>query len=614
MIVVRRDGWECGMATSSRNSELAEQIFNLRFEAMPLWLDADTIAYLDDRSGVMHLFVANLSTGERRQLTTGDERIQSLYGTSTSRRVVVGTDAGGNERQQLKVIDVDSGTEQMLTSDEDRIHEPFVVTPEGSAVLYRINDGASGEFSLCRLPISGGEPTRLWDDAGQVHACAVNGRGQALVSLLTSNMDADLYLLSETGERTVVLQTDEESWILDAAFGQSDEEALVLTNAGRDFVALARIDLVTGGLTPLVEEEADVEAFAVSPDGSMIAWSVNRDGYSEISIASWSTLAEPVSAKLPDGVVDRISWSPDSRSLAVGWTPTTGPARIYRVDTNGHAREAFPPEQSDISFTGVAPELIHFKTLDGRQIPAFWFEAKDADAPVIIDVHGGPESQRRPGFHPVLQHLSASGFHVLTPNVRGSTGYGKAYSHLDDVDLRMDSVRDLPHAHEWIASRLPGSDDRIGIMGQSYGGFMTLSAITEYPDLWFAAVDVVGIANFVTFLERTGPWRRRHRSAEYGSLEQHRDLLERISPIRKVDAIRAPLLVIHGRNDPRVPLYEAEQLIASLQARNHPVDSLVFDNEGHGLSKRPNRIIGYTRVAEFFWDIANGDASATSSR
>ena len=598
---------------NSTYRDLAERIFNLRFEAMPLWLDDDTIAYLDDRSGVMHLFSVDLGSGERRQLTSGDERIQSLYGTSGSKTVVVGTDAGGNERQQLKAIDLDSGAERMLTSDPDLMHEPFLVTPDGSTVIFRVNDGASGEFSLYRMPIAGGESTCIWDDAGQVHAHAVNDRGDALVSLLMSNMDADLYLISKEGKRTPLLQAEEESWILDASFGPSGEDALVLTNAGRDFVALVRINLSSGEMASLVHEEADIEAFAVSPDGARIAWSVNRDGYSEVATAEWGRLDDVVKANLPDGVVDRLSWSPDSSAFVVGWTPTTGPARIYRVDLAGTASEAFDAEPNDIAFTGVAPELIHFETFDGRQIPAFWFEAEDHRAPVVIDVHGGPESQRRAGFHPVLQHLAASGFHVLTTNVRGSTGYGKAYSHLDDVDLRMDSVRDLPHAHQWITRRLPGSDDRIGIVGQSYGGFMTLSAITEYPDIWFAAVDVVGIANFVTFLERTGPWRRRHRSAEYGSLEQNRDLLERISPIRKVNEIKAPLLVIHGRNDPRVPLHEAEQLVASLEQRNHQVDSLVFDNEGHGLSKRPNRIVGYTRVAEFFWDIANGDGGGMAA-
>src|SRR5690606_19090502 len=187
---------------------------------------------------------------------------------------------------------------------------------------------------------------------------------------------------------------------------------------------------------------------------------------SVLHVATRGDEGNPIVADLPDGVVDRISWSPDSESVAVGWTPTMGPARIWiAAARDGSARPAFEPDPGDEDFAGVAPELIHFETFDGRSIPAFWFESTDRDAPVIVDVHGGPESQRRPGFLPVLQYLVASGFHVLTTNVRGSTGYGKAYSHLDDVERRMDSVADLPHAHAWVRSRL-GGEPQIGIMGQ----------------------------------------------------------------------------------------------------------------------------------------------------
>ncbi len=571
---------------------------------MPVWVDDHRIAYLDDRSGVAHLFVGNISTGERRQLTSGVERIQSLFGAAGTSSVIVGTDAGGNERQQLAVIDLDTGSQRLLTTNTDRIHEPYLLSADGTMALYRTNDGASGEFSLYAISAQSGQATRLWDDAGQVRAHAMNDDGAVLASLLTANLDADLYRIDADGTRTPLLQSNDESWIFDASFGP-DGDVLLLTNAGSDYVRLARIG-ADGELRPLVEEEWDIESFSLSPDGSTVAWSVNRDGYSVVRIAPLAALDQVTEAALPEGVADRLSWSPDGAALAVGWTPTTGPARIYTVSRDGSATTAFPEEQDDADFTGAAPELIHFETFDGRQVPAFWFQADVPSAPVVIDVHGGPESQRRPGFHPVLQYLVASGFSVLTTNVRGSTGYGKAYSHLDDVERRMDSVADLPHARAWVEARLSIPEPKIGIMGQSYGGFMTLAAVTEYPELWYAAVDVVGIANFVTFLERTGPWRRRHRSAEYGTLENHRDLLERISPIRKVDAIASPMLVIHGRNDPRVPLYEAEQLVASLKEREHPVELLVFDNEGHGLAKRPNRIAGYARVAEFFHAQADG--------
>jgi len=199
----------------------------------------------------------------------------------------------------------------------------------------------------------------------------------------------------------------------------------------------------------------------------------------------------------------------------------------------------------------------------------------------------------------VVQYLVHRGYAVLGPNVRGSTGYGKAYTHLDDVRLRMDSVADLRAAVEWLRDHGGADPARIAVMGGSYGGFMTLAAITTYPELWAAAVDIVGIANFVTFLEQTGPWRRKLREPEYGSLERDRDFLEAISPINHLDRIVAPLLVIHGANDPRVPVGEAEQIVAGLRARERPVRYLRFEDEGHGIVKLPNRIRAYTEVARF---------------
>lgn len=249
-----------------------------------------------------------------------------------------------------------------------------------------------------------------------------------------------------------------------------------------------------------------------------------------------------------------------------------------------------------------SPELVRYPSFDGLSVPAFLFHPSaraDRPAPTLFFVHGGPESQLRPSFNPVIQYFAQRGFLVVAPNVRGSTGYGKRYSHLDDVDKRLDSVRDLAAGAEWLAAQGLADPHRIAVMGGSYGGYLVLAALTERPDLWAAGVDIVGIANFVTFLERTGPWRRRHREAEYGSLERDRALLERLSPLRQVDRIAAPLLVIHGANDPRVPIHEAEQLVASLRQRGQPVEYLRFEDEGHGLVKLDNRLAAYPRMADF---------------
>jgi dipeptidyl aminopeptidase/acylaminoacyl peptidase len=267
---------------------------------------------------------------------------------------------------------------------------------------------------------------------------------------------------------------------------------------------------------------------------------------------------------------------------------------LHRVTRSGHGGLSLE------SF--VQPEKVQFPTFDGREIPAWYFrpEAEDAEPrPVVVMVHGGPESQYRPYFNPIAHYLVHSGYGVFAPNVRGSTGYGKAYSHLDDGEKRMDAVADLAAAARWLQNRPEVDATRIALYGGSYGGFMVLSALATYPELWAAGVDIVGISNFVTFLENTSDYRRAHREAEYGSLAEDRNFLEAIAPINAVDQIQAPLLVIHGANDPRVPLGEAEQLVAALEKREVPVTFLVFDDEGHGIVKLANKKIAYPAVVEF---------------
>jgi dipeptidyl aminopeptidase/acylaminoacyl peptidase len=250
----------------------------------------------------------------------------------------------------------------------------------------------------------------------------------------------------------------------------------------------------------------------------------------------------------------------------------------------------------------VEPSLVHYPAFDGRPIPGFYYKPpthSGGKLPVIVSVHGGPEGQSRPSFNAVTAYFVQRGYAVFAPNVRGSTGYGREFTHLDDVEKRMDSVADLKSAVEWLVAHGGADPKRVAVMGGSYGGFMTLAAITEYPDLWAAAVDIVGIGNFVTFLERTSAYRRKHRETEYGSLEHHRDVLERISPIHKVDRITAPMLVIHGANDPRVPVFEAEQMVQTLKARQHPVEYLRFEDEGHGIVKLVNKIVAYGAIGDF---------------
>lgn len=584
--------------------DIARQYFDRPSFSSPVFVDASTIAFLDDRSGVPQVSSLSLDDGGTIQpLTSYPERVLTLVSNKTG-GIIFGMDDGGNERQQLWRLDVSEGTPVRFTGRADAIHEPGAMHERSSYVLYRSNARDEATFDILGTGTDDRDADVWMKSAGQATPVAISDDGQlALIVRTSTNLDADVLLARRSGGEPVILTAHEgEAWILGAEFHPDMKRIFVLTNADTEFCRLVAIDTESGERQVVVEDTWDVDRFAISPDGHRVAVGINENGWSRVAIHRLDGVGDVRSIDIPRGTIDRFSWAPDSQSVAFGLSTATDPSRLLVAGLDGHVT-TFGDDSSSARPSVVEPELIHYPTFDGRQIPAFFFKSSHSGPrPVLVEIHGGPESQRRLQYSsavPTDQFIQSLGISVLSLNVRGSTGYGKAHSHLDDKDLRLDSVKDVAAAVEWLRQRDDVSGDRIGVMGQSYGGFMTLASLCFHPDLWSAAVDVVGIANFVSFLERTGPWRRQHRSEEYGFLEHDWDLLERISPINHVDDIRAPLMVIHGRNDPRVPLYEAEQIVQALRTRERTVQLQVFDDEGHGLSKRDNRITGYAAAAGF---------------
>ena len=583
----------------------AARYFDRPSFSMPAFIDNHTIAILDDRTGVPQLSLVDIAKDHVDSVTSFKERLQSLF-TSASGAIVFGMDTGGNERQQIWTIPKTGDKPRKLTDRSDAIHEPGVVSADGRFALVKSNARDESTFDVVEVDLDNGEIAPWLEAAGTATPVALTKDGSlALVIVANTNLDADVLLMDRATKSVRNLTSHEgEAWMLGAAFHPDEHCVYVLTNEGVDCVRLESLDLDSGDRRVLHDAENwDVEAFKISPDGHYLALAVNENGWSRVSIHSLTNRRAPVLLNdLSRGTVDRFSWSPGSATLAFGFSTAEDPSAVVVTDFNGNQR-MISGESYERRPQVATPELIHFPTFDGREIPAFLFKPEgDGPFPVLIEIHGGPESQRRLQYAsavPTDQFIRSLGIAVLSLNVRGSTGYGKAYSHLDDKELRLDAVKDVAAAVEWLGARDDVIGDRIAVMGQSYGGFMTLAAIAFYPKLWAAAVDVVGIANFVSFLERTGPWRRKNRSEEYGFLETDRKMLERISPINYVDEIETPLFVLHGRNDPRVPLFEAEQIAVALEQRGQVVELRVFDDEGHGLSKRNNRIVGYAEAARF---------------
>ena len=561
--------------------------------------DGRRVSFLTEITGVPQVWEVPAEGGWPEQLTFHEERVSGAEYSPAREEILFGMDAGGNERSQLFLLGDDG--ERDLTREPDAIHYSGGFSPDGARVAFTATRRNGTDFDVFVQDVPDGEPEMVWEVSGYHTISGWSPDGSFLiVARHRSNTDNDLYkldLANASGGATLLTPHEGEARFRSPSVTPDGVHLYLATDRDGDFVRLARLDLDTLELDYLTPDDHDVEEVELSRDGRLLAATRNVGGYSDLLLFNGRGGRMP-DPEVPRGIVGGLAVSPDGGRLAF---TLVGPARNPDVWTmrlpDGEAKRLTRSSTAGIppkSFK--APTIVRYPSFDGLEIPAVFYEPEVGNAPVVINVHGGPESQSRPSFAPVTQYLLGRGHAVLLPNVRGSTGYGKRYTHLDDVRLRMDSVKDLAHAAYWLRER---GHEKVAVMGGSYGGFMVLAALTEYPELWSAGVDIVGIANLVTFLENTGSYRRALREPEYGSLENDGDFLRSISPIHKADRITAPLMVIHGKNDPRVPVGEAEQIVARVRENGGRVEYLLYEDEGHGLAKLKNRLDAYPKIAAF---------------
>ncbi|CQH49931.1 peptidase S9 family protein [Halobacterium hubeiense] len=587
-----------------------ERYLNVRSAGGPTFGPAGELAFTLDVTGSNQVWRVDAPEAWPDQLTFHDERVAHASFSPTRDELVYAKDAGGDEFWQLHRLAADGSEDVALTDDPDAKHHFGGWSHDGDRIAYAANRREQGVFDVY---VQGREETgadaELLVEGDDYDMLAAAGWSPSDDRLLLheshSNFDADLHVVDvASGEVTHATPFEEDVQFSSVAWTADGDGVYVCTNRGADTHYLGLLDPETGDIEE-VERGGDwpLESVAVHHDSGRLAYVRNVDGYSELTLADsdGATLDEHPDPDLLDGVVFGLSFDSDGERVAVSASSPTENGNVYVVDVEtGDSRR-----WTDAATAGIPketfrePELIHYESFDGLEIPAF-LTLPDGDGPhpVVVDFHGGPEAQRRPWFTALRQYFADNGYAVFEPNVRGSSGYGTEYMNLDNVRNRMDSVKDGKAGVEWLAARDDVDEDRVVAYGGSYGGFMVLASLTEYPDLWAAGVDVVGIANFVTFLENTGDWRREHREAEYGSLADDREFLEAISPVNNADRIRAPLLVLHGANDPRVPVEEAEQIVE--QAGEHvPTEKLVFEDEGHGFTKLENKLTAYRAVVDF---------------
>nr|WP_279294661.1 S9 family peptidase [Haloarcula hispanica] len=565
-------------------------------------------------TGVAQAWSLTEPQGWPEQLTFYDDTVSFVDYSPERQELVFGMDEGGNERAQLYRLDAD-GRVHELTGMPDAKHRWGGWSPDGERFAFASNrrDEAAFDIYVQDRDATGDNAELVWEGDGWLSVGGFSPDGERLlVSEAHSSFDQDIYVLDiDSGDLSHLTPHEGKVRYTSASWGPDGDAVYLVTDAESDTLELARLSLEGDLDIVRSDDQWNIDGVALDKDSGRLVYSRNVDGYNELTVGELTgptTIETFPTPDLPGGLAGGVAWGPDAERFAVSVTGRRVNTNVFVVEAEtGESEQWTAASTAGIPReTFIEPEVVRFDSFDGREVPALFSlpngangASADGDTPVIVDIHGGPESQRRPSFSGLTQYFLSRGYAVFEPNVRGSTGYGKAYTHLDDVEKRMDSVKDLRAGVDWLHNHSAVDPDRIVAMGGSYGGFMVLAALTEYPDLWAAGVDVVGIANFVTFLENTGDWRRELREAEYGSLDEDREFLESISPINNVDRIDAPLFVLHGANDPRVPVGEAEQIAEQAAERGVPVEKLVFDDEGHGISKRENRIEAYTAVVEF---------------
>ncbi len=582
-----------------------ERYLNVRSANQPTFApDGRRIAFVTNVTGIPQLWEVDREGGWPDQLTFFSERVDAPVYAPGKRELAFHLDRGGDERFQIWRLAEGGATVEALTEALETVHYVGDWSRDSRRLTYSANDRDPRFFDVFVRDMDTGDVRRIYraDESNLARMFTPDGR-LVLITVFHGPSDQDLYLVDvETGEAHHLTPHEGAARFAESAISGNGRDVYAVTDVGREFLAVVRRSVRRGPWETVWEEPWDVTDLALSHDGRHAAVVVNEGGVFRLKVLRLRDRAVVAQPAVPDGDVGTPTWSPDGRYVAFAFKSPRHPEDVWVLDVRRNearqvthsARAGLPPDAF------VAPEVVKYPTFDGREVPAWLYPPTKGDRPpVVVWVHGGPESQAVADFNPVIQYFTNRGYSVLVPNVRGSSGYGKTYEHLDDVEKRMDAVADLKHAADWLRTRADVDGSRIAVMGGSYGGFMVLAALTEYPDTWSAGVDVVGIANFVTFLENTGAWRRKWREAEYGSLEKDRAVLERISPIHKADRIQAPLFVIHGKNDPRVPLEETEQIVEAVRKKGGVVDFLVFADEGHGLVRLTNRIRGYTAAADF---------------
>lgn len=616
-----RDRLNRSQRTSSRyTGPDIEQFIKIHSPGAVTLAPDGTLYYIDrpDNVSQIHRIPPGKTQADARIITHFDDGVSSYDMSDDGQYLAITAATGGSEQDNLYLMDTRTEQLEDVFVNEAVVYGSPVWRRDSKAFAYRANDTSPSDFHVYVYDVVSRSPRKVMGGKGYHYPVEFSRDGTRLLAgkYNSASYSQIFEVTLATGETNEVTPAGEEWSFQAVGYDATDRHVVTGTNYHQDLTTLHTIDLRTGEVSPILPQLAtyELDGAAFNDDKSVLAVTVNEDGYSVPHLYRTNDMAELTLPDIPKGLLGSGDF--EGRYMLYSVNNAKTPGTIYKWDMNKPESEPVAVLETDMQGIDAndfrLPELVKYESFDGRKIPAFLYLPADyregRTIPFIVYYHGGPEGQYRPSFSTAFQYFISRGYGILAPNVRGSSGYGKEYIEADNYKNRHKSVKDGIWAAKYLVDEGYSKPEMIGAWGGSYGGFMVMATITEAPEMYGAACNVVGIANFQTFLEQTKDYRRHLREAEYGPLSDP-EFLKSVSPIYKVDQIQTPLLLAHGLNDPRVPFGEALQIAVALKQANKPVAELYFPDEGHGFRKLENRLLYYRYVADFFDTYLKGEGT-----
>jgi dipeptidyl aminopeptidase/acylaminoacyl peptidase len=572
--------------------------------------DGTQVAYVANLSGVFQVWIVPTAGGYPRLVTAFDDPVGNVVWSRDGRWLAFDVSPGGGLNTQIYLARPDGMEVKRITSGGEVNNNLGFFSEDGRWLSYTSNERDPAATDPYLYELSTGRASRVLDGAGITDLSDVSSDGKhALVFRLPSRGSNDLYLrdLASGEERKLTTHSGPGTFFGDIA---PDGKTVYLgSNKDRDRLAFARIDVSKPKRPGKIEvlaarDDAELSNFVLDEAGerAVLVWSVG--GRSELELY---TIADGTRRPLPappGEIVGDFVFTRDGARAVVVLQGAAQPSDLWVHDfADGSYRQLTYSPHAGVDLAAmVRPELRRFEGHDGLSLSGWLYLPPGfrKPGPMVLSFHGGPEGMDRPVFRSDYQALLSQGIAVFAPNIRGSSGFGKRFVNLDNGELRFDANRDVKSSAEYVVREGLAAADRVGIMGGSYGGYVVMMALTDFPDTFAAGANLFGIVNFETFFSHTQPWMAAISTIEYGDPKTQPDLIRRLSPIHRIDKIRSPTLVLHGANDTNVPVIEAEQVVDNLKQRDVPVEYVLFPDEGHGWRKTPNRIRSTVEITRFF--------------